>query len=107
MTRGERTHDRDAGAAKGFAECIVPYMMAPWVADLIALVQPRWEDRVLDLACGTGAVASRVPGHVVGLDCNLQMLQVAQQEADARIHWTQGDAVCLPFLADSFDRVLC
>jgi ubiquinone/menaquinone biosynthesis C-methylase UbiE len=82
-------------------------MMVPWVADLIALVQPRAQHRVLDLACGTGAVAGRAPGHVVGLDRNRQMLQVAQREADARIHWTQGDAVCLPFLASSFDRVLC
>ncbi len=107
MTRGERTHDRDEGAAEGFAECIVPYMMVPWVADLIALVQPRAEDRVLDLACGTGSVATRVPGHVVGLDRNRQMLEAARREADARIRWTQGDAIRLPFVAASFDRVLC
>lgn len=107
MTRGERTHDRDAEAAEGFAACIDPYMMAPWVADLIALVQPGADDRVLDLACGTGSVATRVRGHVVGLDHNLQMLQAANRHAEARIHWTQGDAICLPFLSARFDRVLC
>lgn len=107
MTRGERVRDRDAQAAEGFAACIVPYMMAPWVADLIALVEPGPADRVLDLACGTGSVTTRVPGHVVGLDRNRQMMVVAQREADARIRWTQGDAASLPFLAASFDRVLC
>lgn len=107
MTQGERTHERDAAAAQGFAECVVPYMMAPWVADLIALVEPRGEHRVLDLACGTGSVAGRVPGHVVGLDRNRQMLEAAQRQADARIRWTQGDAIHLPFVAASFDRVLC
>jgi SAM-dependent methyltransferase len=35
------------------------------------------------------------------------MLVVAQRQADASIHWAQGDAVSLPFLSASFDRVLC
>ena len=36
-----------------------------------------------------------------------EMLETARRKADARIRWTQGDAVQLPFLAASFDHVLC
>ena len=63
MTRGERTQDRDEGAAKGFAECIVPYMMAPWVADLIALVQPGLE-KLLPPAAGKDMVDGKPAAYV-------------------------------------------
>ncbi len=107
LTRGEHTCGRDAEAAEGFAGCIVPHMLAPWVADLLALTELRADDRVLDLACGTGLVTTRIPGRAVGLDCNLQMLEVARRQAAPGIQWAQGDAVHLPFAAASFHHVLC
>ena len=59
-------------------------------------------DRVLDVGCGTGAVAREVArrvgaeGRVVGLDLNPRMLAVAQRVAP-EIEWRQGDAGDLPF----------
>jgi SAM-dependent methyltransferase len=68
--------------------------------------------RVLDVACGTGAltreVAARVgsDGLVVGLDPNEGMLVVARRKAPA-LEWKQGSAEALPFASASFDAVVC
>jgi len=67
--------------------------------------------RVLDVACGTGAatvaVAMRVaPGGVsVGLDANPEMLAVARRKR-ADIEWRDGRAESLPFADASFDAVV-
>ena len=68
-----------------------------------AVVRPG--DRVLDACCGTGdlAVASlRAGGQVTGLDFSERMLERARRKS-AEIEWVQGDALALPFEADSFD----
>ena len=75
--------------------------MAHFVPDLLqrAEVEPR--DRVLDLACGTGIVASgvarRLPGDVsvTGVDLNPGMLAVARSLAASEgldVTFEQGDA---------------
>jgi ubiquinone/menaquinone biosynthesis C-methylase UbiE len=67
---------------------------------------------VLDVACGTGVVATEAAdrmggrGRVVGLDLNQGMLTVAGR-LRPDIRWRQGDAAELPFDAGSFDVVLC
>ena len=51
---------------------------------LAARVQPG--DRVLDLGCGTGALtlrSARRGAHVVGIDVNPQMLEIARRAAEA------------------------
>lgn len=86
-------------------------IMAPWTDDLIAQARCRDGDRVLDVACGTGLVASRVrPASgarcmVTGVDINEGMLEIARQIEG--IEWVHGDASKLPFLDSSFDAVLC
>jgi SAM-dependent methyltransferase len=68
-------------------------------------------DRVLDVACGTGALscaaAARVGarGSVVGLDPNEEMLAVARRKP-ARVDWRVGRAESLPFPDASFDAVV-
>ncbi|OVE85753.1 class I SAM-dependent methyltransferase [Natronolimnobius baerhuensis] len=72
------------------------------------------DDRVLDIGCGTGrgiatlqnAVAS--DGHVIGIDVAEQMCQLAQDRLDDEDPSAVvcGDALSLPFDADSFDAVL-
>ena len=85
-------------------------VMAPWTDDLIARARLRDGDRVLDLACGTGLVASRVKAaggarcRVTGLDINEGMLATARQIEG--IEWVHGDAADLPFPDASFDAVL-
>jgi ubiquinone/menaquinone biosynthesis C-methylase UbiE len=106
------TTDRDQDAAEGFAVCIVPRMMAPWVDHLLQAVAPKPGDRILDLACGTGAVTGRLPassGIAVGMDRNPLMIDLARRglQDSAEIHWMLGDAVALPCAGASLDIVVC
>src|SRR4030095_13986797 len=57
-----------------------------WKRRLIALADLRADDRVLDLACGTGDIlfASAPPARIaVGVDVTLRMLQLAQDRRGA------------------------
>jgi ubiquinone/menaquinone biosynthesis C-methylase UbiE len=73
-------------------------------------------DRVLDAACGTGIVTRvatqrcRHLAHIVGLDLNPGMLDVAQAHTPTTgvpVEWRQGDLRALPFPEGRFDMVLC
>jgi len=66
--------------------------------------------RVLDVACGTGLLASRIrrelPGtEVVGCDFSHGMLERAASHERARA-LVQGSALALPFRVGSFDAVV-
>src|SRR5467141_164908 len=87
-----------------------------WGQDLVEVAAPSTGQRVLDLACGTGAVAraagSRVgtTGHVVGLDLNPAMLAMARAMAYSEgppIEWREANATSLPFAEATFDLVCC
>jgi ubiquinone/menaquinone biosynthesis C-methylase UbiE len=86
-------------------------IVEPWTDDLILAGGCRDGDRVLDIACGTGVVASRVNlvtrklCAVTGIDINEGMLNVAR--SNPQVEWHQGSATELPFDAGSFDVVLC
>jgi ubiquinone/menaquinone biosynthesis C-methylase UbiE len=86
-------------------------ILEPWTDDLILAAKCRDGDRVLDVACGTGLVASRVAlvtnklCTITGIDINDGMLRVARR--NQQIEWHQGSAVDLPFADGSFDVVLC
>jgi ubiquinone/menaquinone biosynthesis C-methylase UbiE len=105
----------DASAPELYERYLVPAITSIWAADLIdrAALQPQ--ERILDVACGTGAVArlavERSPkGRIVGLDLNAGMLGVAKSLRTGgaqRIEWLEGSALSLPFDYSSFDVVLC
>ena len=86
-------------------------IVEPWTDDLILSAGCRDGDRVLDVACGTGVVASRVNlvsgklCYVTGIDINEGMLNAAR--SNLQVEWRQGSATELPFETDSFDVVLC
>ncbi len=74
------------------------------------------EDRVLDVACGTGdlsrAFADGGAREVVGLDYTPEMLAIARQKrlhprgrGDGVISYVDGDAMALPFEDGAFDVV--
>ena len=74
-----------------------------WKRRLVKLAgQPR---DVLDLCCGTGDIALRLPGRVIGADFTAEMLQVAQTRRASAVGWVRADALQLPFPADAFDVV--
>jgi ubiquinone/menaquinone biosynthesis C-methylase UbiE len=103
--------------AEIYHSCFVPTIIAPWVERTLALAAPRPGERLLDVACGTGAVTRRAAqvvgpgGQVVGLDLSPEMLAVARsvhrQEDGVTIEWREGTADSLPFADGGFDVVTC
>jgi ubiquinone/menaquinone biosynthesis methyltransferase len=80
-----------------------------WKERLIALASLTREDRVLDLACGTGDIlfhAARRARLAVGLDVTFRMLQLAAAKPGrASAPLVTGDMQALPFPAASFTVV--
>jgi len=77
-----------------------------WKRRLIALAGLRPDDRLLDVACGTGDLLFEAAGRVrlaVGLDLTLRMLQLASRKRPARL--VAADMLALPFPAASFTVV--
>lgn len=69
-------------------------LQRPKLDAVLARVTSR--GRVLDVGCGTGLLAARVPG-AIGVDISMQMLRHGR---GVRV---QGDALALPFRDASFD----
>ena len=84
---------------------------------LVEFADPRPGERVLDVACGTGApslqVARRVApgGSVVATDISDEPLKIAVERARERglanIRFEHADVHALPFAADEFDLATC
>jgi SAM-dependent methyltransferase len=89
----------------------VPALFAHWAPIVIDAAKVKPGDRVLDVACGTGAAtlaaAERAgpSGHVVGLDANPEMLAVARRKPTP-IEWVEAGAESLPMPDASFDAVI-
>jgi SAM-dependent methyltransferase len=107
-------HTRDIGARVGPAEVydarFVPALFGPWGPVVAAEAGLGPGQTVLDVACGTGALACAAAeivgpeGHVTGLDPNPEMLVVARRKP-GHIDWVEGRAEALPFGDASFDAV--
>ncbi len=89
----------------------VPALFAQWGPVVAAEAGVQKGDRVLDVACGTGALtlaAAKIAGpsgSVVGLDANSDMLAVARRKA-GQIEWLEGTAEALPLPDNGFDVVV-
>ena len=110
-----RAEQAGRSPAEVYDECFVPALFRPWgpvLCDAANLVPGQ---RVLDVACGTGALtvaaADRVAaggatgGAVLGLDANPEMLAVARRKRPD-VEWHEGRAESLPFADASFDAVV-
>lgn len=103
------------GGPENYQRYFVPSIGGPVAEDLTDAAALRPGERVLDVACGTGAVtrlaAARVGdrGSVVGLDVNPGMLEVARSVTPsiASIEWCESSAEEMPLPDDAFDVVLC
>ena len=103
--------DRAQSPAEVYEERFVPALFRPWGSVVSAAAQLEPGQRVLDVACGTGALTEAVcervqpGGAVIGLDANPEMLAVARRKhLDAE--WREGRAEALPFTDSSFDAVV-
>jgi demethylmenaquinone methyltransferase/2-methoxy-6-polyprenyl-1,4-benzoquinol methylase len=86
-----------------------------WRRAMVDAVRARPEDRVLDVATGTGLVAQRLVGRygcsVVGLDQSTAMLDIARArlrrdpELGRRVSLVAGEAERLPFDDAEFDHL--
>lgn len=78
-----------------------------WRKEVIAAVDPKRGERVLDLAAGTGTSSQPFADRgatVVPCDFSLGMLQVGKQ-AKPHLPFTAGDGTQLPFADETFDAV--
>jgi demethylmenaquinone methyltransferase / 2-methoxy-6-polyprenyl-1,4-benzoquinol methylase len=84
-----------------------------WRAQVIDRARPGNDDRVLDVATGTGLLAADFArtltgeGFVVGVDLTLSMLKTARQRlrsknVEDRVDWVLARAENLPFKDESF-----
>ncbi len=102
----------EIAAASYYQEKLVPALFKDWSPLVIEAAQISNGDRVLDIACGTGAAtryAASITGAAtppVGLDIAPGMLSVAHS-INPEIDWRQGNAEALPFDDNCFDRVIC
>jgi len=106
----------DENPAEVYERYLGRFMADPFTRVLLQLAAPRWGERVLDLASGTGSVARHVAplvgaeGRVVALDISRPMLAVGAAmpvSGGAGIEWQEGDALSLAFPDQAFDLVLC
>lgn len=106
-----RVGDTVRSPADVYDEQFVPALFRHWGPVLCDAANIGPGQRVLDVACGTGAltvaVAERVAprGAVLGLDANPEMLEVARRKQGS-IEWRDGRAESLPFADASFDAVV-
>lgn len=97
-----------------YEQHMVPAIFARWAPDLVQAAGVRPAERVLDVACGTGAVTRLLAeqvgpaGKVTGLDITPGMLAAARLAAPSqRIEWLEGSAIKMPLPDGTFDAVIC
>jgi SAM-dependent methyltransferase len=93
---------------------LVPWMFAPYAADLAERLAGLQAGALLEVAAGTGAVtrqlAAQLPEavRIVATDLNQPMLDRAEATGTARaVEWRQADVQHLPFADDTFDAAVC
>ena len=84
-------------------------MLYPFMVDELSKIAPA---RVLDMGCGTGALAElmleAIPGcELYGIDISEAMLSCAEERLGDRAKVRCGDSEHLPFSDGSFDAVYC
>ena len=98
----------DAGMEGEHARRLYPHVLGEVRATVAGLAAPR----LLDLGCGTGALAERVLGvapgaHLTCVDLSPRMAEAARARLAGRAEVLLGDAERLPFHDAGFDAVWC
>ena len=115
MKQAYESTNYGGNAPGNYQRFFVPSIGRPVAEDLLAVAHLKPEERVLDVACGTGVVtrlaAERVgpQGRVTGLDLNPGMLEVARSSTPENqpIEWIEANAESMLLEDGAFDVVLC
>jgi len=99
--------------AEVYDELFVPALFQQWGIVVAAAAGVAPNQRVLDVACGTGVLACAAAamvgsdGGVAGVDPNEDMLAVARRKrTTVAVEWRIGCAESLPFPDGTFDAVV-
>ena len=98
-------------AAKIYEEVYLPALFEEWCPLVVEAANIQSGQCVLDVACGTGALAIFVSefigtkGTTVGVDINEGMLNIARSKSSS-IEWFNAPAEVLPFNDDNFNCVV-
>lgn len=98
-------------AARAYEHLLVPALLAEWAPKVVQAAGLTSGDRVLDVGCGTGALARAAAAavaseaSVTGVDFSRGMLAVAS-ELSPGITWLEGPAEDLPVRDASVDAVV-
>src|SRR5687767_9228938 len=98
-------------AANAYEALFVPALFAQFASQVADAARILPDQRVLDVACGTGVLAREVAsrmgssGSVAGIDPSPGMIAVAKKLEPA-VEWREGVAEALPFPDQSFDTVV-
>lgn len=98
-----------------YDDLLGPVQFDPFAAELVERMPQGLAGEVLEIACGTGLVTSRLrkhlgPGaHLVATDLSPAMLGYAKQKLAGMegIEWREADAMDLPFDSGRFQAVVC
>lgn len=112
-------NDRSTSAVRSRYDRLAPHYDRRWrhyveatLRATIAGVEVRGGERVLDLACGTGAMERRLLDRwpslrIVGADLSRGMLsQAASNPPDDMVGWVQASSARLPLADSSFDLAI-
>lgn len=106
----------DTSVAAGYDTVLVPILFEPWTATLLNEFEPWADQRVLDLATGTGVVAQGLSkrigpnGRVIAADLNVEMLSLARRRcagAPTAVEFVESPAHPLAIPDESVDTVVC
>ncbi len=104
-----------AGEAWVEAQRILDQMFAPLATHLLDAIAPCTDAQVLDVGCGTGAVALAIAGrlgpeaHVIGVDLSAPMIALAReraQRAGLAVDFIVADAQQHAFAPGRLDRIV-
>lgn len=97
-----------------YDELVVPVTFGPFAAALVERVPRLGAGRVLELACGTGAVTRLLRPHLpagaglVATDLSAPMLEYARAQGPGEgVDWQRADMQALPFDDGSFAAAVC
>lgn len=95
-----------------FNDLVTLFLHRYWKREVVNTVSVGKNGKILDLCCGTGDLCrltkKKFPeNHVIGLDFSAAMLKIAQEKNGKNgVELLEGDALKLPFGAETFDSVM-